>query len=41
DAMFFCEGQFLSLECEDRCKYPASAYFARAIEGGHEFAVEA
>ena len=41
DAMFFRDGQFLSLECEDRCNYPASAYYARAIEGGHEFVVEA
>lgn len=41
DAMFFREGQFLSLECEDRCNYPPSAYFARDIEGGHEFVVEA
>ena len=41
DVMFFKEGQFLSLECEDRCNYPASAYYAREIEGGHEFMVEA
>lgn len=41
DAMFFRDGQFLSLECEDRCNYPASAYFARAVAGGHEFVVEA
>ena len=41
DAMFFRDGQLFSLECEDRCNYPASAYFARAIEGGHEFMVEA
>lgn len=41
DVMYFREGQFLSLECEDRCNYPASAYFAREIEGGHEFMVEA
>ena len=41
DAMFFREGQFLSLECEDRCNYPASAYYAREIDGGHEFMVEA
>lgn len=41
DAMFFQDGQFLSLECEDRCNYPASAYFARAVEGGHEFHIEA
>lgn len=41
DAMFFRDGQFLSLECEDRCNYPASAYFAREVENGHEFVVEA
>ncbi len=41
DAMFFREGQLLSLECEDRCNYPASAYFSRVVEGGHEFVVEA
>lgn len=41
DAMFFRDGQFLSLECEDRCNYPPSAYFARTVEGGHEFVVEA
>ncbi len=41
DAMFFRDGQFLSLECEDRCNYPASAYYARATETGHEFMVEA
>lgn len=41
DAMFFRNGQFLSMECEDRCNYPASAYFARAVDGGHEFVVEA
>jgi hypothetical protein len=41
DTIFFREVQFLSLECEDRCNYPASAYFARVVEGGHEFVVEA
>lgn len=41
DAMFFRDGQFLSLECEDRCNYPASAYYSRAVDGGHEFVVEA
>ena len=41
DAMFFREGQFYSLECTDRCNYPPSAYFARAVEGGHEFVIEA
>jgi hypothetical protein len=41
DAMFFRDGQFLSLECEDRCNYPPSAYFARAVENGHEFYIEA
>lgn len=41
DAMFFSEGQFSSLECEDRCNYPPSAYFSRQIDGGHEFIVEA
>lgn len=41
DAMFFRDGQLLSLECEDRCNYPASAYYARETEGGHEFVVEA
>ena len=41
DALFFRDGQLLSLECEDRCNYPPSAYFARAVEGGHEFFVEA
>ncbi len=41
DAMFFRGGQFLSLECEDRCNYPASAYFSRQINDGHEFIVEA
>lgn len=41
DAMFFRDGQLLSLECEDRCNYPASAYYAREVEGGHEFFVEA
>lgn len=39
--MFFRDGRFLSLECEDRCNYPPSAYFARAVDGGHEFIVEA
>ena len=41
DAIFFRDGQLLSLECEDRCNYPPSAYYARAVEGGHEFFVEA
>lgn len=41
DAMFFRDGQFLSLECEDRCNYPPSAYFAREIPDGYEFVVEA
>ena len=41
DAMFFRDGQFLSLECEDRCNYPASAYFSRDVEGGQDFVVEA
>ena len=41
DAMFFRDGQLLSLECEDRCNYPASAYYARKVERGHEFVVEA
>jgi hypothetical protein len=41
DAMFFRDGQFLSLECEDRCNYPASAYYARKVAGGQEFVVEA
>ncbi|PUB11024.1 hypothetical protein [Yoonia sediminilitoris] len=41
DAMFFRNGQFLSLECEDRCNYPASAYFSREVVDGHEFVVEA
>ena len=41
DVMYFKDGQFLSLECEDRCNYPASAYFARELDGGYEFMVEA
>lgn len=41
DAMFFRDGQFLSLECEDRCNYPASAYYSRETDGGREFIVEA
>ena len=41
DAMFFRDGLFLSLECEDRCNYPPSAYYAREIPGGHAFVVEA
>lgn len=41
DAMFFRDGQFLSLECEDRCNYPPSAYFSRATATGHAFVVEA
>ena len=41
DAMFFRDGQFLSLECQDRCNYPPSAYFSRIVESGHEFVVEA
>lgn len=41
DAMFFRDGQFLSLECEDRCNYPASAYYSREIDGAREFVVEA
>ncbi len=41
DAIFFRDGQLLSLECEDRCNYPPSAYYARAVEGGQEFFVEA
>lgn len=41
DAMFFRDGQFLSLECEDRCNYPPSAYYSRDIDGGREFIVEA
>lgn len=41
DAMFFRDGQLLSLECDDRCNYPPSAYYARQVEDGHEFVVEA
>jgi hypothetical protein len=41
DAMFFREGRFASMECEDRCNYPPSAYFSRAVPGGQEFIVEA
>lgn len=41
DAMFFADGLFTSLECEDRCNYPPSAYFARDVAGGQEFIVEA
>lgn len=41
DAMFFRDGQLLSLECEDRCNYPPSAYFARRSGDGHDFVVEA
>lgn len=41
DAVFFRNGQFLSMECEDRCNYPASAYFSRETDDGHQFIVEA
>ena len=41
DAMFFEDGQLLSLECLDRCNYPPSAYYAREITGGYAFVVEA
>lgn len=41
DAMFFRDGQFLSLECEHRCNYPPSAYFARERGDGFDFLVEA
>jgi len=41
DFVQFDQGLFLSKECEDRCNFPASAYFARDVDGGTDFIVEA
>lgn len=41
DFLQFNQGLFMSRECTDRCNYPPSAYFTRAVEGGTDFVVEA
>jgi len=40
DTLVFDDGLFLSEECERRCDYPASPYFAREREGVVEFLSE-
>ena len=40
DTLVFSKGMFVSTECERRCNYPASAYFAREKDGGTEFITE-
>ncbi|RVT85558.1 hypothetical protein DXV76_07325 [Rhodobacteraceae bacterium CCMM004] len=41
DFVQFDSGLFMSQECEDRCNYPPSAYYARQTPAGHDFVVEA
>lgn len=40
DRFVFEDGQFVSKECEVRCKYPARPYYVREVAGAAEFISE-
>lgn len=37
DTFVFADGNFVSMECEARCQYPARPYYVRTTDEGTEF----